>query len=129
MKPAIPILRIFDEARAREFYCGFLGFTVEWEHRFGDNCPLYCQVKRDDCVLHLSGHSGDATPGSHIRIGMEDVSGYCAALRAKDHKYCRPGQPEGTPWGSLEITVSDPFGNGLTFYECLPKKPDEEHSA
>lgn len=30
----IPILRIFDEAKAREFYVGFLGFTVDWKHRF-----------------------------------------------------------------------------------------------
>jgi hypothetical protein len=26
---AIPILRIFDEAKAREFYVGFLGFQVD----------------------------------------------------------------------------------------------------
>ena len=31
--PAIPILRIFDEAKAREFYVGFLGFKIDWEHR------------------------------------------------------------------------------------------------
>jgi catechol 2,3-dioxygenase-like lactoylglutathione lyase family enzyme len=36
-----PILRIFDEAKAREFYVDFLGFTVDWQHRFGDNFPLY----------------------------------------------------------------------------------------
>ena len=29
-----PILRIFDEAKAREFYVDFLGFKVDWEHRF-----------------------------------------------------------------------------------------------
>jgi hypothetical protein len=31
---AIPILRIFDETKAREFYLDFLGFSVEFEHRF-----------------------------------------------------------------------------------------------
>jgi catechol 2,3-dioxygenase-like lactoylglutathione lyase family enzyme len=36
----IPILRIFDEAKAREFYCEFLGFAVDWEHRFEDGLPL-----------------------------------------------------------------------------------------
>jgi uncharacterized glyoxalase superfamily protein PhnB len=124
MKRAIPILRIFDEARAMEFYRDFLGFTIEWEHRFGDNFPLYCQVRRDECVLHLSGHSGDATPGSHVRIEMENVRDFCAALRAKDHKYCKPGDPEMMEWGNLEITLSDPFGNRLTFYECPQKKTD-----
>ena len=28
-----PVLRTFDEAKAREFYFGFLGFQVDWEHR------------------------------------------------------------------------------------------------
>ncbi len=32
---ATPILRIFDEAKAKEFYVGFLGFKVDWEHRPG----------------------------------------------------------------------------------------------
>jgi len=29
----IPIFRIFDVAKAKEFYAGFLGFTVDWEHQ------------------------------------------------------------------------------------------------
>jgi len=36
----IPILRIFDVAKADEFYLGFLGFSVDWEHRFDSNAPL-----------------------------------------------------------------------------------------
>ena len=40
MGPATPIFRMFEEARAREFYVDFLGFEVEFEHRFGDNFTL-----------------------------------------------------------------------------------------
>ena len=40
----IPILRIFDEAKACEFYIDFLGFMIDFEHRFGDDFPLYMQV-------------------------------------------------------------------------------------
>lgn len=29
----VPLLRIFDVAKAREFYVGVLGFTVDREHR------------------------------------------------------------------------------------------------
>jgi catechol 2,3-dioxygenase-like lactoylglutathione lyase family enzyme len=36
-----PILRIFDEAKALEFYVDFLGFKVDWQHRFEANFPLY----------------------------------------------------------------------------------------
>ena len=35
-----PILRIFDIAKADEFYLGFLGFSLDWEHRFDDDAPL-----------------------------------------------------------------------------------------
>jgi len=40
------VLRSFDEAKAREFYVDFLGFTVDWEHRFEPGMPLYMQVSR-----------------------------------------------------------------------------------
>lgn len=60
----IPIIRIFDEAKAREFYLEFLGMSVDWEHRFEEGFPLYMQVSRGDLVFHLSEHSGDCTPGS-----------------------------------------------------------------
>ena len=68
-----PILRIFDEARAREFYVDFLGFKVDWEHRFEPGLPLYAQVSREGCVLHLSEHHGDASPGAAMRIESTDL--------------------------------------------------------
>ena len=51
LRQAIPLLRIFDVASARDFYLGFLGFGVDWEHRFEPGAPLYLQVSRDGCVL------------------------------------------------------------------------------
>lgn len=30
----VPILRMFDEAATREFYVEFLGFKIDFEHRF-----------------------------------------------------------------------------------------------
>jgi hypothetical protein len=45
-KQASPILRIFDEDKAKEFYLDFLGFHLDWEHRYGENFPLYAQVSR-----------------------------------------------------------------------------------
>ena len=57
----IPIMRIFDEDKAKEFYLGFLGMELDWEHRFEDGYPIYMQVSLGDFVLHLSEHSGDCT--------------------------------------------------------------------
>lgn len=110
-----PILRIFDEAKAREFYVEFLGFKVDWEHRFGDNFPLYMQVSRDGCLLHLSEHHGDACPGAAVRIETDELDALEAELQQKAYKYMRPAI-ETMPWGR-DMSVKDPFGNRLTFYD------------
>ncbi|MBB3656081.1 hypothetical protein FHX15_001294 [Rhizobium sp. BK650] len=113
IEPAVPIFRIFSVEKAMEFYCGFLGFTLDWEHRFGENFPLYCQVSRENMQLHLSEHSGDASPGARAFVRVKDIRAYQAALAARDYRYMKPGIEE-APWG-LEMTVIDPFNNRITF--------------
>ena len=113
-----PILRIFDEAKAREFYVDFLGFTVDWEHRFEAGMPLYMQVSKENCSLHLSEHFGDGSPGVHIRIETSDVDEFQQSLIAKRYKHARPGV-EDMPWGSREMTIADPSGNRLTFFASI----------
>jgi catechol 2,3-dioxygenase-like lactoylglutathione lyase family enzyme len=80
LSAAIPILRIFSEEKAKEFYVDFLGFRIEWEHRFGDNFPLYAQIKRSELIIHLSEHHGDATPGPRFscqcKISMRCVQSF-----------------------------------------------------
>ena len=104
---------MFGERKAK-VYVDFLEFTVDWEHRFGPDAPLYMQVSRDGCVLHLSEHHGDSTPGSAMRIGASDLDVLHAELSAKKYKYYRPGI-EAMPWGTRDMSVKDPFGNRLTF--------------
>ena len=111
--PPRPILRIFDEAKARAFYVDFLGFRVDWEHRFEPGLPLYLQVSRGACVLHLSQHHGDATPGSALRIAVEDLDALHAHLLAQQQPFSRPGI-QALPWGR-DMTLHDPFGNRLVF--------------
>lgn len=115
-----PIVRIFDEAKAREFYVDFLGFEIDWEHRFGDNFPLYMQVSRAGMGLHLSGHHGDATPGSNIFVTMRGVHAYQQELAAHDYRFMKPGVEE-LPWGDV-MEVTDPFGNRIRF--CEQKSED-----
>ena len=59
-QPQIPIVRGFNKEMARAFYINFLGFTVQFEHRFFPNAPLYMGIERDGCVLHLSEHLATA---------------------------------------------------------------------
>jgi len=113
----IPIFRIFDVEKAREFYVGFLGFTVDWEHRFDERAPLYMQVSRDGLVLHLSEHHGDACPGSTIFVGLHDLDGFHRDITAKGYGYMRPGI-ELMPWDARIMEVIDPFGNRIRFGEA-----------
>ena len=117
---AIPIIRIFSEEKTREFYVGFLGFTVEWEHRFEENFPLYMQVRRSDLILHLSEHHGDATPGSTIFVPMQDIDAFRDELLGKDYKYGKP-DIEALPWGKV-LETTDPFGNRIRFCEAPEKE-------
>lgn len=114
----IPILRIFDETKAREFYIGWLGFTVDWEHRFSDDAPLYMQVSRGGVTLHLSEHHGDSTPGAKIFIECTGVRAFHKELNEKQYKYNHPGLEE-EPWDAISVTVIDPFLNRLAFNERL----------
>lgn len=112
----VPILRIFDIAKAREFYVDYLGFTVDWEHRFEANLPLYMQVSRGDLVLHLSEHHGDGSPGVRVRIETAGIEDLHRELVARDYGYLRPGLGR-APWGERYVELIDPFGNRLTLYE------------
>jgi len=46
----IPILRIFSLDKAREFYVGFLGFSVDWEviDPFGNRIRFNEDLPRED---------------------------------------------------------------------------------
>ena len=120
MLATIPILRIFDVGKAREFYVGFLGFTVDWEHRFDGGAPLYMQVSRDGLMLHLSEHHGDACPGSTVLVRMTGLEAYHREITAKGYGYMRPGI-EPMPWSARVMEVTDPFGNRIRFNEDTPR--------
>lgn len=112
---AVPIVRIFDVAKANEFYLGFLGFSIDWEHRYGDNFPLYMQISRSGLRLHLSEHAGDATPGGNMCVYMTGIRDLHKELLARDYRYMKPGlQDEGE---RLELEVIDPFNNRIRFME------------
>lgn len=113
LSPAIPILRSFSEAKAREFYVDFLGFEVEWEHRFEPEAPLYMELRRGELTLHLSEHHGDGSPGVALLVQVDDLDALHAELNAKQYRNMRPGIEE-RGWGR-EMTVWDPFGNRIRF--------------
>jgi catechol 2,3-dioxygenase-like lactoylglutathione lyase family enzyme len=116
MKAPIPVLRIFDEAKAREFYLDFLGFHLDWQHRLGDNFPAFMQISSGACIIHLSEHHGDACPGAALRIEMEALEELHKALTKKEYTYAKPGI-EARSYGVREMVIADPFGNRLIFFD------------
>ena len=118
LQPPIPVLRIFDLALAKAFYVEWLGFRVDWEHRFEPDAPVYLQVARGPVVLHLSGPTATArrarrsssTPTTWRRS---------TASSSRPNRNMRPGV-DIAPWNAKVLEVIDPFGNRLAFNQPLP---------
>jgi catechol 2,3-dioxygenase-like lactoylglutathione lyase family enzyme len=111
----VPILRVFDEAAALAFYVDYLGFHVDWRNETGGHEPLYAQLSRGDARVHLSGHHGDASPGSGVLVPVPDALALQQSLEAQEYAYANPGVEE-LPWGRV-VTVIDPFSNRIVFAE------------
>ncbi len=65
---AIPILPMEDEEATLTFYVSFLGFAMDWKHRFRVDSPLYAQVRLGGAVLHLDGHAPNEAAPVEARI-------------------------------------------------------------
>ena len=118
MKAPIPILRSFSETEAKAFYVDYLGFEISFEHRFHNTAPLYFEVRRGECVLHISEHHGDAAPGAALRIEVSDIEGFHKDIASRGHKRLNPGINE-TSVGFREVSVVDPFYNRLIFCQRM----------
>ena len=116
MFQTIPLIRIFDEAKAKEFYLDFLGMKIDWAHRFADDLPVYLQVSREEMVFHLTEHHGDCSPGSKVFVNTEQLDSYFNEVTSKRYRY---NQPEiyRAPWGDRVFEVTDPFSNRILFNE------------
>ena len=117
MVETCPILRIFDEAKARDFYVAYLGFTVDFEHRFAPKMPLYMGISRAGLHLHLSEHHGDATPGSTVYVRMRGLRADHKELHTRPGHGMNPGLEEDAPGGPM-MEITDPFGNRIRFAEA-----------
>lgn len=111
----VPIFRIFDKEKTVQFYVDWLGFKIDWEHRFAEGMPLYMQLSKAGIVLHLSEHHGDTVPGGKVYITCCGLREFHRQLTDKNYSYNKPGlERDGD---TLEMTVIDPFGNKLLFTE------------
>ncbi len=65
----IPQLRMTDATVSVPFYQQ-LDFTIDWEHRFAPDMPLFVQIRREGQLLFLTEHAGDCEPGGAVYFQM-----------------------------------------------------------
>jgi len=121
IESSIPVLPMLDEAKGRAFYVDYLGYEVDWEHRFGEDAssPLYMEIRLGDSVIHLNGHAELGAPVCEVRIPVRDFKGYCEclALRAEGTGFEPPEIVDPRYEGRLtDMNIVDPFGNHLVFW-------------
>jgi catechol 2,3-dioxygenase-like lactoylglutathione lyase family enzyme len=115
LQRAIPVLHMTNADATEAFYCGLLGFRLEFnvspiETR---RDPCYMGVSRDGAVLHLSSHTGDAVVGGVVYFLCDDVDALHAEFVAKNVLIHLA--PVDQTWGMRELYVRDPDGNSVRF--------------
>ena len=116
----IPVLRMSEEAAAKAFYVDFLGFEIEWEHRFENSpeSPLYMQIRLGQAVIQLNGHAKPYTPPAEVRTLVRGVQAFCNHLRSIESKFPKPSVVDPRYSGkNTDMNLIDPFENYLVFWE------------
>jgi uncharacterized glyoxalase superfamily protein PhnB len=114
---AIPTFRITDYKEAIEFYTVFLGFSIDWEHRFAPADPVYMQISRDGLVLHLS-ENVRFPAGSIVFVQTTRIEAFHMQFKnMQQAKYAVP-ELQQTAWGTQQIEITDPFNNLLRFNQA-----------
>lgn len=126
MVSVIPVLRIFSVEKAVEFYIGYLGLKEDFRHQsevVAGQGPVFLQVSRDNVRIRLSEHYGDACPGSANYLGIHGIDAFLLELQSRRYPYMNPAIEE-MPWKSRQLSVWDPFGNRLHFFELQARADD-----
>jgi catechol 2,3-dioxygenase-like lactoylglutathione lyase family enzyme len=103
MSAVVPFFRVKDAETSARWYAR-LGFEVVWQHRFAPGAPLLLTIRLGAASIFLSEHGGDAPRKSLAYVYVDDVQALAEKVRAT---------PARTPYGMLEIELTDPDGNRL----------------
>ena len=109
------MLHVSNAAAAQEFYCGKLGFRLEFAHR-GDGAlpdPCYIGVSRDGVWIHLSSFAGDGVAGGVVNLVVDNVDELHREFVAAGVRI--DSGPVDQTWGTREMYVKDADGNCLRF--------------
>jgi catechol 2,3-dioxygenase-like lactoylglutathione lyase family enzyme len=114
LRPAIPILRMYDVSATLGFYLDYLQFSLDWREGEDDG-PVFMRVSRDEAALLVSSNHGDGTPGTAVVIPVADVEALHRELHSRSYPFMNPGiEPRGI---GREMLVLDPAGNEVRFFQ------------
>ena len=112
-------LFVSDLAKAEAFYCGVLGYQVEWRP---DPENLYLTMNgQDNLALHKGKSAPSETRLDHFGIVLrkaEDVDAWHAHLKARGVAIAK--EPKTHRDGARSFYTRDPDGNGLQFIHHPP---------
>ncbi len=117
---AIPTFGIHNYKTAIEFYIGFLGFKIDWEHRFRSADPVYMQVSYNGLILHLSENKRFDTKAIAF-VETINIKGFHNELKNRSSESNIPDIAL-TNWQTMQLEIEDPFGNLLRFNENVVKE-------
>jgi len=119
LKLAIPVLHVTSSVAAEKFYCGQLGFTLDFAYRIDESHadPCYMGITRDGAEVHLSSFSGDGVAGNCAVIFVDDVDAIHEELRAKN--VAIDTGPVDQSWGNREMYVKDADRNSIRFTQPI----------
>ena len=114
---AVPLLHVSSASAAVAYYCGRLGFKLEFQHRpeGNDTDPCYMGISRDGVWLNLSSFSGDGVAGGVANLLVDDVNLLHAEFVARGVPIV--SGPVDQAWGNREMYVKDADSNCLRFIQ------------
>jgi catechol 2,3-dioxygenase-like lactoylglutathione lyase family enzyme len=115
-------LRIRDVKASEGFYCGLLGFQIEWRP---DADNLYLKLGADSLALHRG--EFQAGPGALHHLGIafasaEDLRAWAAHLEARGIPFQQGVRQHRD--GATSCTILDPDGNAV---QLIHHPPISEH--
>lgn len=111
-------LKVSDLAACERFYCGILGYQVEWRP---DPDNLYLTLGADNLALHKDAPRGPGGALDHFGIMLkkaEDVDAWAAHLKA--HGMALAKEPKTHRDGARSFYARDPEGNVIQFIHHPP---------
>ena len=117
MQKVIPTFRITDYEKSKSFYIDGLGFSIDWEHRFEPDFPVYMQIARDGLSLQLSEHTGDYQAGGLVNLFVENVDDWYNDFQSRGVSVKE--RPNESIQGLRGMTVVDPDGNKISIWTRL----------